>query len=74
MLTQTRKENLRVSIRYGQMGRSTLFSKKTAYAALVVSCPSKKRGNCTVFNGERDDVFDEEPENDESTEGAGSMI
>lgn len=52
-------------------GTNTLFSKKTAYAALVVSWPSKKRGNCTVF----DAIFDEEvTENEESTEGAGSMI
>lgn len=47
----------------------TLFSKNTAYAALVVSWPSKKRGNSTCFTSVETTVFDDKSDEVASTDG-----
>ena len=56
------------------MWKQTLFNKNTAYAALVVSWPSKNKGNSAGFTFAESDVFQDKSEDVGSTEGAWSLI
>lgn len=54
----------------GKIKKQTLFSKKTAYAALVESWPSKNRGNSTGREFVETAELDVKSDDDGSTEGA----